>query len=119
MDKHEDRFTTELDYAAIGRRIRTARKKQGLTQETLAEMAGLSIPHMSNIENGRTKVSLQSLVHVANALRTTVDPLLYDSLVAAKQAYDQDFRDLLEDCSMKDREIIYETAKNLKKTLKK
>ena len=27
MDKHEDRFTTELDYAAIGRRIRTARKK--------------------------------------------------------------------------------------------
>ena len=119
MDKHEDQLRNELDYAAIGRRIRDARKKLGMTQEALAELADLSIPHMSNIENGKTKVSLPSLVWIANALRTTADALLYDNLIVLREAFDKDFKDLLEDCSVQEKEFIYDMAKELKKNLKK
>ena len=39
----------ELDYRAIGKRIKIERIKADLTQEKLAEMSGVSPAHMSNI----------------------------------------------------------------------
>lgn len=48
----------ELDYKAIGKRIKIARIKADLTHEKLAEMSGLSPTHMSNIETGTTRVSM-------------------------------------------------------------
>lgn len=39
----------ELDYKEIGKRVKIARIRADLTQEALAEKAGLSITHMSNI----------------------------------------------------------------------
>ena len=48
----------ELDYCAIGTRIKERRAKKKWTQEMLASAVGISNPHMSNIERGRTKVSL-------------------------------------------------------------
>ena len=41
----------ELDYKAIGKRIKIARIKADLTQERLAERIGISPTHLSNIEN--------------------------------------------------------------------
>lgn len=48
----------ELDYRAIGKRIKIERIKADLTQEKLAEKSGVSLAHMSNIETGTTRVSL-------------------------------------------------------------
>ena len=119
MDKHDDQLTPELDYAAIGRRIRGARKKLGMTQEKLAELTGLSVPHVSNIENGKTKLSLPALVMIANALDSSLDALVHDSLKVTQEAFDKDFKDLLEDCSMKERGFIYDLAKEAKNGLRK
>ena len=60
----------ELDYRAIGKRIKIARIKADLTQEALAEKASLSTTHMSNIETGNSKLSLPTIVSLANALST-------------------------------------------------
>lgn len=57
-----------LDYKAIGKRIKIARIRADLTQEKLAERVNLSTSHMSNIETGTTKVSLSAIVDIANAL---------------------------------------------------
>lgn len=51
----------ELDYRAIGKRIKIARIKADLTQEALAEKASLSTTHMSNIETGNSKLSLPTI----------------------------------------------------------
>ena len=72
----------ELDYKAIGKRIKIARIKADLTQERLAEMVEISPTHMSNIETGTTRVSLTAIVSLANALSVTVDDLLCDSVVS-------------------------------------
>lgn len=69
----------ELDYAAIGRRIRMRRKAMGLTQQELAELVELEPSYVSHIERGATKLGLPTLVNLANTLRVTVDDLLCDS----------------------------------------
>ncbi len=108
----------DINYVAIGKRIRLARKKCHITQEKLSEMTNLSPSHMSHIENGKTKVSLPSLVLIANSLKTTVDSLLYDNIDISYDSYDKDFKDLLEDCTISQREVILQSAIQVKKALK-
>ena len=55
-----------MNYAKIGMRVRLFRQKRGLSQEQLAELADISVTHMSHIETGNTKLSLQVLVDIAN-----------------------------------------------------
>ena len=77
----------EINYHAIGIRIRRLRKEKGLTQQKLAEMSGMEPSNISHIERGTTKLSLPSIVYIANSLGVTVDDLLCDSIVEAKQTY--------------------------------
>ena len=79
----------ELDYKAIGKRIKIARIKADLTQERLAEMVEISPTHISNIETGTTRVSLSAIVSLANALSVTVDDLLCDSVIKAKVQFER------------------------------
>ena len=65
-----------VDYYAIGQRIRKYRKALGYSQEYLAEQVDISIPHMSHIETGSTKLSLPVLVFLAGSLHVSVDELL-------------------------------------------
>ena len=71
-----EKMTAELDYAKLGARIKEARVAKGLTQEALAEMVNCNTSHVSNIENNHTKVSLNVLLAIANALDTSIDYLL-------------------------------------------
>lgn len=88
----------ELDYKAIGKRIKIARIQVDLTQEKLAEYVNLSPSHMSNIETGTTKVSLTTIVNIANALSVSVDDLLCDNVIHAKPQFENDIKLLLDDC---------------------
>ena len=67
----------EIDYLAIGKRIRTARLSKKMTQETLSNMIDVAPTYVSSIENGHTKLSLATLLGIAQSLDTTVDQLLY------------------------------------------
>ena len=65
----------DIDYKAIGLRIKTARTRKGLTQGNIAQLTGLSTPHISNIETGNTKLGLPTIIHLANVLDVSVDEL--------------------------------------------
>lgn len=54
----------EVDYKAIGQRIKIARIKKGVTQETVADLIDITPAHMSNVETGKTKVSFGSMIFV-------------------------------------------------------
>ena len=109
----------ELDYKAIGKRIKIARIKSDLTQERLAEMVEISPTHMSNIETGTTRVSLSAIVSLANALSVTVDDLLCDSVVKAKVQFEKDIAGILADCDEYEIRMIKDMAKALKETLRR
>lgn len=109
----------ELDYKAIGKRIKIARIKADLTQERLAEAVEISPTHMSNIETGTTRVSLSAIVNLANALSITVDDLLCDSVVKAKVQFEKDIAAVLDDCDEHEIRIIKDMAQALKETLRR
>lgn len=52
----------------IAANCRRLRKRRGLTQEALAEVAGLDLRFVQKIESGRHNMSLSALLAVANAL---------------------------------------------------
>ena len=88
-----------MDYYAIGQRIRKYRKAKGLSQEQLAEIVDISTTHMSHIETGNTKLSLQVFADLAEALQVSVDSLLYDVNSTNKQLAYQENTDILEQCT--------------------
>ena len=67
-----------MDQKAIGRRIKAARERKGLTQEELAEEVDLSPMHVSVIERGVKLPKLETLINIANALDVSADVLLQD-----------------------------------------
>lgn len=60
----------------MGKRIRLRRRELGLTQNRLAELLEISNNHLSAIENGREKPSLEKFVTLCELLKTTPDFLL-------------------------------------------
>lgn len=59
----------------LGNRIKKARKQLGLTQDALAERAGLSTKYIQFIESAARKPSLKSLYKIAKALEVKVKDL--------------------------------------------
>lgn len=55
----------------VGRRIAELRASQHLTQEQLAEVMEVSLKYLQRVEAGRENLTLNSLVNVANYLRTS------------------------------------------------
>lgn len=60
----------------VGIRIREERKRRGLTQEALAELADTSKGHVSNVENGKKDVSLGIFMSIRDSLHVSADYLL-------------------------------------------
>ena len=109
----------ELDYRAIGKRIKIARIKADLTQEALAEKASLSTTHMSNIETGKTRVSLTVIVNIANALAISVDDLLCDNVIKTKVQFEKDLAEIVDDCDDYEIRIIRDVAEATKTSLRR
>lgn len=96
-----------------------ARIRMEMTQERLAELVNLSPSHLSNIETGTTKVSLPTIIKLANALDVSVDGLLADSVVQSKAVFEKDLQYILSDCDEYEIRIIADIAAATKKTLRK
>lgn len=109
----------ELDYIDIGKRIKAKRLRRGWGQDRLADFAELSYTHMSHVETGKTKVSLPSLVKIANALGATLDELVCDSLSGADKTFEHELSEEIKDCSEEEIRVIVDTVKALKVSLRK
>lgn len=108
-----------MDYYKIGQRIRKFRKAHGLSQEELAEKVHISTTHMSHIETGNTKLSLQVLVDIAFALEVRTDDLLYDNPVVSFGTTLNEIAVVLEHCTAKESRIIADLIRAAKVSLDK
>ena len=59
----------------IGRLIRKARLAKEVSQEVLAEKAGLGRTYMGRVERGEQNISVQNLIKIAFALRVELNDL--------------------------------------------
>jgi len=62
----------------IGSNVKKGRMKKQITQAKLAELAGISIPHMTNIERGKTWLGVDLLVKISEILGMEPYMLLVD-----------------------------------------
>jgi transcriptional regulator with XRE-family HTH domain len=60
----------------IGLNITIIRERQGLSQEKLAELAGLHRAYIGQIERGEKNIGLRNLEKIAKGLNVTVQTLL-------------------------------------------
>lgn len=88
----------EIDYAKLGLKIKELRQSKGLTQDSLAELVNCNTSHISNIENNHTKVSLNVLLAVANALNSSIDYLLSDQYKNPSLGLDNEILRVIRDC---------------------
>ena len=95
----------------LGRRVRSLRESRKLSQEALAEQAGLSVKHLWKIERGKVKASVQSLTKIAAALGLPVHEVL-------DAGHEQSFDTLLAEIhrlspllSLREAQIVYRVLK--------
>ena len=105
----------DIDFASISRRLKRIRTSQGLTQDYVANRSGFNASHISNIENNRVKVSLSALVHICNALHTTVDYVLCEDYQTPDTALDQAILTELQKCDSRTKEEVYQIIQVLNK----
>ena len=75
-----------MDKLTMGDRIKTARKKMGLTQEALAERVDITLFYMGEIERGVKTPSLDLFIRLVEVLDVSADYLLRDT-VSTGNAY--------------------------------
>jgi len=90
----------------IGKMCQQYRLKNHLTQNEVAELTGLEPRHISQIERGFSKGSIDTLLKLCNAYKITPDIILYDLLdeETKKSAtiYEENFKKL----TKKDKDTI-------------
>jgi transcriptional regulator with XRE-family HTH domain len=89
-----------------------------LTQENLAELSAISPQHVSHIENGGTKLSLPCLVSICNALKTTPNDILMDSVDNSIPQFSREVSAVFSECSSDEMFLMLAQAENVKKSLK-
>ena len=65
-------------YREVGQRIAALRKGRGLTQERLAEAAGIETSYLARIETGARRPTLDKLANIAALLRVPIANLFRD-----------------------------------------
>lgn len=65
--------------ALVGRHLRRLRKEQGLSQEGLAELAGMDRSFLSLVESGKRSISVENLCRLAAALEVHPRVFLEDA----------------------------------------
>ena len=108
-----------VDYKDIGRRIRTVRLQQKITQEQLAEAVGVCVTHISHIETGNSIPSIQVLVDIINTLHCSADELLCIDIEKDRPIVSGWISDLLSDCSADEVKLITDTVTSVKDSIRR
>lgn len=105
-DNPEIKKNISSDNMHIGKSFQNYRLKNNLTQNNVAEITGLEPRHISQIERGLTKGSIDTLIKLCNAYTITPDVILFDILSEDTKnkvhMYDEKFKKL----SKRDKETI-------------
>ena len=99
-------------------RIRTLQKERKMTQEQLAEAAGVGVTHISHIETGNSIPSLKVVIDIINTLECSADELLCIEVNAARPIFSSWIGDLLSDCTSQEIKLITDTVIAMKDSMR-
>ena len=97
----------------FGARLKEIRRSKNLTQENLAEMTGMDIPNLSNIERGKKFVSSETLSKLALALEVSESALFDFGHKKSREELIEEIQKLIQSSDLSNLEFIYKTLINL------
>lgn len=109
-----------VNYENVGNKIRERRNFLKVTQENLANDINVSASFISDIENGRRKMSLETMIKISIALKTSLDYFVLDNVKDVKLKnnikYDE-LKNILETVDEKKESVFLDFAINSAKFL--
>ena len=100
--------------AAIGSRIREVRRSANMTQEKLADLMGVSVNYLGEVERGRKPLSRSLANHFCSFFRVTYDYLYHGILPASWYEVHENASSLIEQlngCSPQEILVISQLVK--------
>lgn len=102
----EDKLVT------LGKGLREARKRRGLSQERLSELTGVSTRHIGGIEKGEINPSFEVINHLLEFLGTSFDTILHP-IAEQQQREINEITDLYRLCSTEKQKVLLATIRTL------
>ena len=105
---NDKQLNKNVSYANIhiGKAFQNYRLMNNLTQNDVSNITGLEPRHISQLERGQTKGSIDTLLKLCNAYKITPDVILFDILdedtKSKVQMYDEKFKKI----SKKDKDTV-------------
>lgn len=104
-----------IDYKAMGQRIRAKRVELKWTQERLAEEVEISTSHIGEIERGTSICSLAVIVNIATVLGLNLENLIKG--INTENA-DTTFSNIMDSLSKDNKELYLRICENIADTLR-
>lgn len=105
------------EYKKVGDRIRKIRIQKNMTQADLSVKANIGLSHISDIELGKSKMMLATFTRIAEALQVSTDVLIRPDIPEVNSLYQNEFAEILEDCTPDEIDSIIKIVKELKTTM--
>jgi len=105
----------DLDFKIIGQRIQKHRTEKNMTQAELAELVDTNQKHLSRIEGGYHRCTLDLMVAIAKALDVSIDYLIANFEDSSNPSTLQVIIDDIKGMTPKQLEMLQENIKTIKK----
>ncbi len=105
----------DLDFKIIGQRIQKCRTEKNMTQAELAELVDTNQKHLSRIEGGYHRCTLDLMVAIAKALDVSIDYLIANFEDSSNPSTLQVIIDDIKGMTPKQLEMLQENIKTIKK----
>ena len=110
----ESFMNIDLDFKVIGLRIQQRRCEKKMTQAELAELIDTNQKHLSRIEGGYHRCTLDLIVAIAKALDVSVDYLIADFNDSLNPSTLQVIIDEIKGMTSQQLEMLLENIKTIK-----
>lgn len=100
----------KVDYEIVGKRLKEARIRKGLTQDMLSEDMDVSIAYLSRIERGNSQINLKRLIQICELLDISVSEVLEGVIPNTKQYLNSELYEVLLKCTPEKQKLIYGIA---------
>jgi transcriptional regulator with XRE-family HTH domain len=99
----------------LGKRVRELRKMRKLTQERLAELAGVDISYLGNIERGTENPTVATLEKLADALSIKPHQILnFEHVLQGEKALRRRLNQILDKCDENELQMILKMISAIK-----
>lgn len=102
----------------IGKYVQIERKKQGITQEKLAELTGISWSAISRFETGKTMLSVDKILKIIKALDVGIEKVFFDYIKVYPNIDDETTKEIVETLSVCTEDQKKYVLENLKLVLR-